>query len=334
MRTAILIGVLLSVFASGAMADSKSVCTKKDAMAFQDAVDHLSSWNAIYALYKRYGQCAEKSADESRSDAEEKLLTMHWEQTGTLQRLIVKDPGFEKFALWNIDSLWSLESDYILAENVQKHCRVNMQALCRKMWDSSEDERNGWPEGRGAHGSFLPPVLPSFDDVQAVPGASPFSGVTFGNLKIAFGQDSLRATLGTVKSGELASFYEKLKEDSICYYVRERGKSIRVWLASSPTSGNPDFVNGAYVAYEREARHSMPECPELPADLQPVRLDSKVWLGATQAQLTSTLGKSAVVWNDLHVYRTTVDDVVWTLAARVRSGKVVALYAFQTGVKH
>jgi hypothetical protein len=335
MRAAILFGVLLCFIASGAIADQKRVCTKRDAMALEDATGNLPSWNAIYAVYKKYQHCDDVSADESFSDAEEKLLTKHWEQTGTLQRLIAKDPGFEKFVLRHIDTTWSLASDQVWADNVQKRCLANMQALCRKMWDSLENDKNASMDEGPHAGHMLPPALPNFGDLQAVPGVSPFGEIAFGKKQIQFGLDYMEGLLEAIKAGDLAKKDQSVKEYSLCYFVREHDRPVRIWLTSIPAVEDLHVVTGFYVAYENEAKKGLHQCPELPAEMQPVRLDTKVWLGATAAHLKESFGKPVAVWNDLWVYRTSGTtpagaqdaSVVTTLVARVRNGKVVALYA-------
>ncbi|WP_314421402.1 hypothetical protein [Pseudescherichia vulneris] len=123
-----LIGTLL--LCSHALADE---CTIKDAEAAEQAVDHLTSWQALNDNFTRFHQCDEGSIAEGNSEAVIRLLVDKWEALPKLSVLTRQNAAFETWVLSHIDS--TLDSgDLQTAVNLAtSQCPASESALCQKI---------------------------------------------------------------------------------------------------------------------------------------------------------------------------------------------------------
>ena len=123
-----LIGTLL--LSSHALADE---CTIKDVEAAEQAVDHLTSWQAMNDNFTRFHQCDEGSIAEGNSEAVIRLLVDKWEALPKLSVLTRQNTAFETWVLSHIDSTLDSGDLQTAADLATSQCPASESALCQKI---------------------------------------------------------------------------------------------------------------------------------------------------------------------------------------------------------
>ncbi|MDU5453321.1 hypothetical protein [Pseudescherichia vulneris] len=123
-----LIGTLL--LSSHALADE---CTIKDVEAAEQAVDHLTSWQAMNDNFTRFHQCDEGSIAEGNSEAVIRLLVDKWEALPKLSVLTRQNTAFETWVLSHIDSTLDSGDLQTAVDLATSQCPASESALCQKI---------------------------------------------------------------------------------------------------------------------------------------------------------------------------------------------------------
>ncbi|WP_312455356.1 hypothetical protein [Pseudescherichia sp.] len=129
--------LLVTIFLSASNAIAGE-CTIKDAEAAEQAVDHLTNWQAMNDNFTRYRQCDEGSIAEGNSEAVIRLLVDKWKTLPELGSLTKKSPAFENWVLSHIDS--TLDSDDLqkTVNLATSQCPVSERALCQQISQAAQ----------------------------------------------------------------------------------------------------------------------------------------------------------------------------------------------------
>lgn len=128
-----LIGALLS--SSNALA---GVCIPKDAEAAEQAVDHLTSWQAMNDNFIRFHQCDEGSIAEGNSEAVIRLLVDKWEALPKLSMLTRQNTAFETWVLNHINSTLDSGDLQTTVNLATSQCPASESALCKKIVNAAQ----------------------------------------------------------------------------------------------------------------------------------------------------------------------------------------------------
>ena len=105
-------------------------CTRDQAIAAEQDVDHLPNWNAVYGSFKRYGQCDDGAIGEGYSDAIAQLLAHRWDQFEQLRRLAARSKPFRRFVLHHVDELMTQDEAALIEKNARLNCPEDGKVLC------------------------------------------------------------------------------------------------------------------------------------------------------------------------------------------------------------
>jgi hypothetical protein len=186
------------------------------------------------------------------------------------------------------------------------------------------------------NGTFPPPKLPSMNHLPATLSTPPVSEIVFGELTVEFE----RTTLDKIKKAAGIGVIEHRgdagdREDWLCYSTSLHGKPEYIWIASGELGGSEHTVGSFYASAVDKVERSI-NCPALPAQLRPVSLGNKLWLGSSRSQLKQALGAPSAKDGDwlLYSYSGRVSasgfDRLTILAIRVCDGKAVDLFVSQS----
>ncbi len=187
-----------------------------------------------------------------------------------------------------------------------------------------------------------PPRLPFRSvDWAASMTKEPTKGVTLGDFRVDFEQTTLGdvrrvASVGTIAkkgdAGERALW--------LCYTVTGASTPARIWIISDgEMGGDTHVITGVTVA--RSVRDGPgPDCPALPATMQPIHFDAPIWLNSADAQVETALGRPSHVQGGWRAYDFQAKvrgdghcadgyDLLNWLFTRSESGKVSSIYAGQ-----
>jgi len=130
MKSVILLLAVAFLSVSNALADE---CTIKDAEAAEQAVDHLTSWQAMNDNFTRFYQCDEGSIAEGNSEAVIRLLVDKWEALPKLSVLTRQNAAFETWVLSHIDSTLDSGDLQTAVDLATSQCPASESALCQKI---------------------------------------------------------------------------------------------------------------------------------------------------------------------------------------------------------
>lgn len=130
MKSVILLFAVTFLSVSNALADE---CTIKDAEAAEQAVDHLTSWQAMNDNFTRFYQCDEGSIAEGNSEAVIRLLVDKWEALPKLSVLTRQNAAFETWVLSHIDSTLDSGDLQTAVDLATSQCPASESALCQKI---------------------------------------------------------------------------------------------------------------------------------------------------------------------------------------------------------
>jgi hypothetical protein len=110
-----------------------AACTMQKDRAADVEVYSLKTWDSLYSMYQKYGDCGlTGDTAEIFSDEVEKLFSNDWKDVDELAKLSRWDKQFEDFVLNHIDETWDSDTTR-LKENARKHCPTRAAALCRRI---------------------------------------------------------------------------------------------------------------------------------------------------------------------------------------------------------
>lgn len=78
---------------------AQAECSSIKAQAADQATDGLSSWDAVYAFYRKYGDCIDGGAAEAVGDRVQTLWDEHWSSLPQMLRFVNRDPGFRRLMI-------------------------------------------------------------------------------------------------------------------------------------------------------------------------------------------------------------------------------------------
>jgi hypothetical protein len=184
-----------------------------------------------------------------------------------------------------------------------------------------------------------PPQIPNIDYLRSTLRLPPISSVLLGETEIEFE----RTNLGEIQeSANAGMIYHRGdaggSEDWVCYTTANDGKPERIWFSSNELEGAGDEISSFYAITGNEKMRPSTSCPELPAKLRPVSLQNSLWLGVNTDRLRQLVGKPSAKIGDWRFYaydgkvfiKGEDFDRLETLGVKVRNGRIVGLYEFQT----
>jgi hypothetical protein len=125
-------------------ADART-CTKSDERAALDAVPAASTWQQIYAAYRRYGHCDDGAIAEGFSDRVVHLLASDWESVSELGRMVAADAPFRAFVLRHIDETADVAELRQIAQSARTKCPTGLIQLCAALERAALLGRKGAP---------------------------------------------------------------------------------------------------------------------------------------------------------------------------------------------
>jgi hypothetical protein len=179
-----------------------------------------------------------------------------------------------------------------------------------------------------AAASTAPPPQSPIDNVETTESrVEPATGVSLGSFKVTFESTTFTdlARLGDAPIAQMGDAGEFVMW--VCFTLsRDRQ---RLWFTSSELGGRK-YVTGAIAQVLPADASASPDCPELPTQFRPVRLDSGAWLGTTLENLQQQFGppwKTGSTAQFAYLGKDREYDVMSTLVVELEDQRVVALYA-------
>ena len=123
------IGVMFAVVPPSITGQS-STCSRSLAIAAEDAVDRLKTWDDFYRTFQRFSGCDDGSIAEGWNDFVARTLAQQWNRLGDLQRLADKDQRFRTFVLKHIGLSASGADLDKAALNARERCPARARTLC------------------------------------------------------------------------------------------------------------------------------------------------------------------------------------------------------------
>ena len=134
-KCAILCAFLLGTIAVALAGENEKPCTMQEAAQAEEQINLSLDWDGVYRLYKNFAHCDDASISEGFSDVISNLLSEKWSTTYQLNRLVLRDEGFERFVLKHIDELMSPDQAKKIRNNTATHCPSDATQLCKAISD-------------------------------------------------------------------------------------------------------------------------------------------------------------------------------------------------------
>lgn len=126
----------IAIFAFLLLATAHSAaqeCSRGDAIAAENLIENLNSWQSIYDAYKRYGHCDDGAIAEGLSDRIVHQLATQWDFLPQVQQLIVLDPSFQEFLLEHINASADTSELNRILLSASQHCPASAGLLCKQI---------------------------------------------------------------------------------------------------------------------------------------------------------------------------------------------------------
>jgi hypothetical protein len=145
-------------------------CTLQKDQAANSEVFNLKTWDSLYSMYLKHGDCGLTGGTaEIFSDEVEKLFSKNWNDITELAKLAQQDNEFEGFVLYHINETWGSDTTEI-KENVLKHCPEQVAELCKRI-STRIDAVSAAQELQPAYNTYI------FQRVQPPSGPAPVEPV-------------------------------------------------------------------------------------------------------------------------------------------------------------
>jgi len=185
-----------------------------------------------------------------------------------------------------------------------------------------------------------PPSWPFSDrEWPATLMTKPSTGMSLGAFRVEFEKTTLEEVRLAANSGTVAfQGHDGENISYLCYTIFSPSRSERVWIISDGEMGGSEQSITSVAAQRQKNYEPTPDCPALPKTLQPVSLDSKIWLGVTGSHLKKLGSPSHRVgaWSTYDFQGTTTGeceggkfDVLNWLMIQLDNGIVNSLFAGQ-----
>lgn len=137
-----------------------------------------------------------------------------------------------------------------------------------------------------------PPSIPTPSrPLRVVLQPSPLTEMTIGRLQLRFEETSLddvrtAASVGTIAhQGDAgASIYW------LCYTNLNSTSAERIWVVSDGEMGGDEHRVTGVIAQRLTRLHATDDCPSMPVNLVPLKLDSGIWLDTPPQTARTVLG--------------------------------------------
>lgn len=120
---------------------------------------------------------------------------------------------------------------------------------------------------------------------------SPTTGLQMGTLVVRFERTTLDDVRRAAGVGEIA--HQGDAGESVywlCYTNVGVARIERVWVMAHGEMGGPERYVTDVSAERLPSGSATDDCPALPENLKPLSLANRLWVGASQGRVTSTLG--------------------------------------------
>ncbi len=124
----------------------------------------------------------------------------------------------------------------------------------------------------------------------------PVSALTLGSLKVELEQTTLAEVKALAGNGRIDAYGEQgSRLYWLCYTVESQDTLQQVWLISDAEMGGPEHrITEVQAQSASDVGRAPTACPLLAANLQPLALDGRLWLGSSQRMLRTALGRPSV----------------------------------------
>jgi hypothetical protein len=112
-------------------------CSSSEAKVAEEAADTMRTWPALYAGFKKYGNCDDGSIAEGFDDDVVHLLATDWGSLETAAIIFAKDIAFRKFALRHITATADTDELRHIDTFAVSRCPANLIALCKDIQASA-----------------------------------------------------------------------------------------------------------------------------------------------------------------------------------------------------
>ena len=158
--------------------------------------------------------------------------------------------------------------------------------------------------------------------------ADPVQPIQFGKMILVLEKSTLAGVRSQLGSGEIFQNGDAAEALSwLCYTLASGRSSQTVWLSSSEMGGGKVIDGLTAMQFDSKAPAHR-NCSRLPQTYGSIHLANGLWLGATQAQVLSTLGtpqKHGDSWSYVFEGKDGEYDISSELAFKFRGGKVVGI---------
>jgi hypothetical protein len=100
------------------------------------------SWNGLYRLFKKFGQCYDGEISDGTSYYVGQLFLKQWARLDALNRLSGADKPFGEFVLHHIDATLSDGALRAILELSRSHCPTRETELCRLVATRADSSLN------------------------------------------------------------------------------------------------------------------------------------------------------------------------------------------------
>lgn len=138
-----------------------------------------------------------------------------------------------------------------------------------------------------------PPPRPPFNATSwdAASRTKPTTGLRMGSFKVQFEKTTLAMVRKAAGSGEITHQGDASESINwLCYTIQDQTRYERIWIISGEMGGSEHAVTQVSAQVIQKTEVS-PDCPVLPATLQPLAFDKGVWLGMQTGQALNALGR-------------------------------------------
>lgn len=111
-------------------------CSLVDAKAAETAAYPIASWERLYFVFQKYGQCDDGAIGEGFSESISMLMVGKWKTLDRLAKLVKKDSTFREFVIRHLDETVPIDRLKKIKLNAESNCSKTAQDICLEIRQS------------------------------------------------------------------------------------------------------------------------------------------------------------------------------------------------------
>ena len=123
------VAALVFLAGKGAFAE----CYPESAAAAKRGTDEAKTWQALYAVHRRFGICDDGAVAKAFSIRVGELFATEWSSVPDLAKVARRHPKFRTFVLRHIDSLLTAAQAETIIRDTQANCPPGQRPLCNAL---------------------------------------------------------------------------------------------------------------------------------------------------------------------------------------------------------